>query len=723
MSLTCSQFRTEILKLPLYQALICPFQSIMHLIFVDLRLHDYLDKVSIKNLRLVCKDLKTMIELCESHDRNCWRYSRWCETAGLIASTRIGPFTSSDEYELQPQASSIATLNIFNLLTQDLKRIFNHLSLPDLNSLKLVCRTFNIIVNELQLHSFKEYKDNFEQCNLMDLPSEIHKKILNLCSWNDRPNLRLVSKLMQYQVDTLAGVRVYMNDLKWNWNSNCGKIPPAYSLIIVNIENNESINSFISDCNYNLLTRLVLDGPFLSKAMILILGKCKNLQYIGFTYALQMKSLEDEFRKSFPQERLPLDLKALRALNLKIQETDAPTSNIFRVHAWTWTNAFEFLKPTLFFIPNLTSFNLFEESIFSHNLLYEVAEKVLKFIADHRYLLKHISVSLIGQCFRSCSCPNFVSQVPENELKQLRLSKYCHDCDWRISRPFTAILKAQRALQELTCFKLSDWEFYAGVIKRNCDSLLSVTIEKNLAPIIDLEVFATCNSLEYLWISQYGSINAGRSINNGGNGNGSCQIRSLRFDPRLSNLDKLPVSLKHLHILDQTAETSQIKTIPLRLKNLETLELQFLGSWNGKSFGLTTGMISEILQLRKLNCLFLEEIVAIDAYMFNSPLQQLISEVNLIPMECSQIIKSFGCVMYGILVAEKLPSPDFMPKWEERVTCYLTAEENDPENALEPDDLEMWQAAAEMLLEEAEVDEDDNDNAIAEGESDDEIMN
>ncbi|CAL8131456.1 unnamed protein product [Orchesella dallaii] len=692
------------------------------MIFVDLRLHDYLDKASLKNLRLVCKDLKTMIEVCESHDRNCWKYSRWCEEASLTASTSVRQLSCSHKEDGLQASCFIANFpSILNILTQDLKRIFNYLSLTDLNSLKLTCTAFNIIVNELQRHGFKEYKENFEQCHLMDLPSEtsgfskIHKKILNLCPCNDRPNLRLVSKLMQYEVDTLAGVCVYMNDLKWNWNRDCGKIPPAYSLVITNMENLESINSFISDCTCMILTRFVVDGPFLARAMILILAKCKNLQYMGYTYALQMKSLEDEFRKSFPRERLPLDLKALRAMNLKIQDTDAPTNNIFRVHAWNWVNAFELMKPTLFFIPNLTSFILYEESIFSHNLLYEVAEKVVRFLVDHRYTLKHISVSLIGQCFRSCNCPNYISQISDNELQQLRLIKYCHDCDWRISRPFTTILKAQRALQELTCFKLSDWEFYAGVIKRNEESLHSVTIEKNLAPIIDLEVFATCKNLEYLWISQYGSMNMGRSVSNG-----SCQIRSLRFDPRLANLDKLPVSIKHLHILDQTAETSQIKTIPLRLKNLETLELQFLGSWNGKSFGLTTGMISEIFQLRKLDCLFLEEIVSIDAYMLNSPLQQLISEVNLIPMECSQIIKGFGCVMYGILVAEKLPSPDFMPKWQERVTCYLTAEENEDDAASQQQaaHFEIWQADAEMWVEDEDVGDDD---AIAEGESEDEI--
>lgn len=218
---------------------------------------------------------------------------------------------------------------------------------------------------------------------------------------------------MQFQVDTLAGVTIYLNELKWSWSSTYTRqLPPAYSLIATNVENMQAVKLIFSDYNRKLLTRLVLDGQFLAKAMILVLNKCKNLRYIGLTYALDMSSLEDELRKSFPQKcPAPLELYSLRALDLKIRESELPRGNVFRVHSWTWANAFEFLRPTLFVMPKLTSFRICEERIFSHNLIYEVADKVVKFLAVYRHTLKYLSVILLGSCFRLCGCPTYAYDV------------------------------------------------------------------------------------------------------------------------------------------------------------------------------------------------------------------------------------------------------------------------------------------------------------------------
>lgn len=213
---------------------------------------------------------------------------------------------------------------------------------------------------------------------------------------------------MQFQVD-MVGVEVHLNDLKWGWN-RCGKLPPAYSLVITNLECIHSIKYFTTEGNCNLLTRIVVDGKFLAKAMILVLERCKNLRFVGFTHALQMSSIEDELQKSFPVRRTPIELPSLKAIDLKIQETDFH-STIFRVHSWTWANAFEFMKPNLLHIPRLTSFYICEEAIITHNLMYEVAEKVLKFIMEHRKSLKYVSVILNGNCIRTCECPPFTFKV------------------------------------------------------------------------------------------------------------------------------------------------------------------------------------------------------------------------------------------------------------------------------------------------------------------------
>lgn len=237
----------------------------------------------------------------------------------------------------------------------------------------------------------------------------MHHKVLKFCDSTDRQRLRLVSKLMQFQVD-MVGVEVHLNDMKWRWNQ-CGKLPPAYSLVITNVECIQSIKYFMAEDNCNLLTRIVVDGKFPAKAMILVLERCKNLRFVGFTHALQMSSIEDELHKPFPVRRFLIELPSLKAINLKIQETDPPSSNIFRVHSWTWANAFEFMKPNLFHIPRLASFYICEEAIITHNLMYEVAEKVLKFIIQHRKSLKYVSVILNGNCLRTCGCPPFPFKV------------------------------------------------------------------------------------------------------------------------------------------------------------------------------------------------------------------------------------------------------------------------------------------------------------------------
>lgn len=272
--------------------------------------------------------------------------------------------------------------------------------------------------------------------------------------------------------------------------------------------------------------------------------------------------------------------------------------------------------------------------------------------------------------------------MKDSMVKELKLAKFCHDCDWRISRPFTCILNAQKSLREITCFKLADWEFYAGVILKNRHALRSVKIEKNLAPEIDLKAFSSCKNLEHLWISQYSSSHFGQHQ--------SWFPHAIRVDQRLINLKHLPTSLKSLHILDQTVEAAQIKSIPQRLKKLEILDLQFLGTWDGKSFGMCTETVSEILHLRSLKCLFLEEIRTIEAYIAHS-LNSSLSEINLIPAECSQIIKSYGCVVCGILIAEKLPCADFMSEWQPRVSCYL---EN---NVCNPEDIPFYGHHDELL--------------------------
>lgn len=238
-----------------------------------------------------------------------------------------------------------------------------------------------------------------------------------------------MSKLMQFQVDTLAGVEVHLNDLKWGWNRNApsvyGKFPPAFSLIITNVENIQSIKYFTNDDNAKLLTRVLLDGRFPPNAFLLLLERCKNLQYVGFTHALQMSSIEDEICKVFPVKKTPLELSSLKAINLKISETDIPSTNIFRVHSWTWKNAFELIQPSLFLMPRLTSFYLCEESMVTHNLMYEVAEKVLKFILEHRETLKYISVVLNGTCMRSCACPPFLFQVIQRSFEMNQIVVIC----------------------------------------------------------------------------------------------------------------------------------------------------------------------------------------------------------------------------------------------------------------------------------------------------------
>lgn len=220
----------------------------------------------------------------------------------------------------------------------------------------------------------------------------------------------------------------------------------------------------------------------------------------------------------------------------------------------------------------------------------------------------------------------------------------------------------QRSLEELVCFKLSDWEFYAGIIAHNECSLKSVTIEKNLAPVIDLSAFSGCVNLKRLWISQYSSPKLGQPSYS--------HLQTVRVDQRLTNLNTLPVGITHLHILDQTVEAVQIQTIPQRLKQLEVLDLQFLGSWNGKSFGMSTETVKDILHLRNLKCLFLEEIRTLDAYMEDT-LENALSRINLIPIQYSQLMKSVGCIINGILVAERLPDSNFMPEWKSRVACYF----------------------------------------------------
>lgn len=194
-----------------------------------------------------------------------------------------------------------------------------------------------------------------------------------------------------------------------------------------------------------------------------------------------------------------------------------------------------------------------------------------------------------------------------------------------------------------------------------------MTIEKNMTPVIDLGAFETCENLEYLWISQFGSPNLREIHHNTDYYPG----HSIRFDQRLTNLDKLPINLKSLHILDQTTDASKIQSIPQRLKRLETLDLQFIGCWNGRDFGLTERTILEIVQLRKLNNLFLEEIRKTEK--LNSRALGIIAEINLIPEECSQFISRVGCILSGVLVAEKLPCPDFLPDWQARVSSYFEA--------------------------------------------------
>lgn len=220
----------------------------------------------------------------------------------------------------------------------------------------------------------------------------------------------------------------------------------------------------------------------------------------------------------------------------------------------------------------------------------------------------------------------------------------------------------QRSLNELVCFKLSDWEFYAGIIAHNKCSLQSVTIEKNLAPVIDLSAFSACVNLKHLWISQYSSPKLGQP--------NYTHFQPVRVDQRLTNLNSLPINIRYLHILDQTVEAAQIQTIPQRLKKLEVLDLQFLGSWNGRSFGMSAETVKDILHLRNLKCLFLEEIRTLDAYMQDT-LENALSGINLIPIQYSQLIKSVGCLINGILVAERLPDSNFMPKWKSRVARYF----------------------------------------------------
>jgi len=199
--------------------------------------------------------------------------------------------------------------------------------------------------------------------------------------------------------------------------------------------------------------------------------------------------------------------------------------------------------------------------------------------------------------------------------------------------------------------------------------------------------------------------------------------RIIRFDPRITNLDKLPIGIKSLHILDQTADTTQIKSIPRRLKNLETLELQFLGSWDGNSFGMTADTVAEIVQLRKLNCLFLEEIRTLDFHYIRHE-RDILSEINLIPKECSQILINYGCVVVGVLIAEKLPSADYMPEWRARVESYFEYENRAltwnvyyrPHNEeLRPDIL--------ALLEDDEEEEEEEDQYESDNEANDNVAN
>jgi len=135
-------------------------------------------------------------------------------------------------------------------------------------------------------------------------------------------------------------------------------------------------------------------------------------------------------------------------------------------------------------------------------------------------------------------------------------------------------------------------------------------------------------------------------------------------------MDKLPVGIKFLHLLDQTVDINQIRSIPRTLKNLETLDLQFIGDWNGSSFGMSNEILTELVQMRKLACFFLEEIRTM-AFHYTRAEPDILSDINLIPKLCSQILINYGCVAVGILIAEKLPTSDFMPEWRGRVDRYF----------------------------------------------------
>ncbi|CAL8089193.1 unnamed protein product [Orchesella dallaii] len=547
-----------------------------------------------------------------------------------------------------------------------------------------------------------------KQCSIIKLNPEALAPILCLLDTEDRKRVRITCKSFKESIDQHVGIHVNLDQRKIDSHRSLQLPPPASSLRIWSLRTPQYLDHILK--RWYLITSVEFAGQVNLSAITKVLTRCRNLQKLSFTDRSHMYACI-----------MPVRVAFLHTLDLGCPGygSDYVGDDCLVQSLWL---TYEMLLKKLS-VPHLKVFRIFFCCVENCSILHTASAQIFRFLSIHTNI-EEFSLNLNHRYERFNFLANDVNyrrfrvDVPKRILRSIQLERIHLETMEPAFKIWDYILPAQKSVTHMDILNRGrKWFYFSKIISNNFATLINLRLHNisprtTLTPLIDVEIFRECQVLETLFISRF--INSTQEVV-------YCYTNGQEFSfletetsktAEISNLNKLPGTLRHLHIQGLVLSTEELEVTFENHPNLQVLELQLCGyhqggshschdnrdkntgmsgSGDGLTFSVDTkphnignglGVSAKVIQsilnnCRQLNTLFIEEFENESTKIRNTELWEIIQQINLISENGYYEEGSY----YGILICKNIPRnsgkltrSERMHLWDVRISQYYNQE-------------------------------------------------
>ncbi|ODM93967.1 hypothetical protein Ocin01_12712 [Orchesella cincta] len=550
-----------------------------------------------------------------------------------------------------------------------------------------------------------------KQCSIAKLNPEALAPILCFLNTEDRKRARITCKSFKESIDQHVGIHVNLDQRKID-AQRCPTLPPpgASSLRIWSLRSPQYLDHVLK--RWHLISEVQFAGQINLSAITKILTRCRNLIKLSFTDRCHMYA-----------SIMPVRSAMLHTLDLGCPgySSDYMGDDCLVQSLW---HTYEMLLRKLS-VPNLKVFRIFFCCVENCSILHTASAQIFRFVSIHPSI-EELSLNLNHRYERFNFLANDVNyrrfrvDVPKKILRRIQLERIHLETMEPAFKIWDHILPGQKFVTHLDILNRGRrWFYFSKIISNNFATLVDIRLH-NISPrttqttVIDVEIFSECQLLETLFLSRF--INSTQEIV-------YCYSNGQEFPfletessktAEITNLNKLPVSLRSLHIQGLVVSTAELHETLENLKNLQLLELQLCGyhhvqikpnhagfgedenlmndligagdsaSFDTPGIGYGVGITSSVIQTifahcRQLDTLFIEEFENEWTKIRNTELGDIIEKLSIIPEDGYFEDGAY----YGVLICKdiqrntgKLTRSERMQLWDVRLSQYYNHQEH-----------------------------------------------